>query len=546
MYLMQINSLASTALNLSFMMGFQQRSKIWIAAAASIIFVQATGLEAQPRPADAQELILRAEPLPPDAQQFMVYQPTYNLLYHQKSAGPRPTFSLHYAHRVTGQAYFGPSYAFSVYVHRELTPKAALESCDWAFNRPRHADTKYQQRLSGYACAFVEESTNVREMKHSRLQWYAKCNYVVTFSEDTQIMPMPAQAPIAPLLKALDQAVAALRLGECTDDIPPQAGPSDVPAKPIQSAAPAKPAPAACSADVVARYLAGLANQPPARRPAPGSVVALIEGGQPCVAEIPAAGSGTAPQNGPAQPPAPGRRIIVIGADGVVRIITSADAAATAAKAPQFVVPGLAGEFQNLATSPLLIGPVQTYADGQLVFPPLPNAPPGYKTRVDRAFDWAEARVAAELNWARENKAQAAIAVLSVAVAMALPELPAVAELGSLGATLVSGLVAPVAATSTTIFINNFMSTGRTDKAAWAVAQEVGLLVLKALPSAFGGELFKTVSTEIGAPALITSLAEKAGSTAGDLGVQYAPSILSQPIPANYQSAISFPPRVPR
>ena len=87
-----------------------------------------------------------------------------------------------------------------------------------------------------------------------------------------------------------------------------------------------------------------------------------------------------------------------------------------------------------------MIGPAQTYVDGQLVFPPLPNAPPGYKTGFERAFDWAEARVAAEINWARENKAQAAIAALSVAVAMALPELPAVAALGSLGSALVSGL----------------------------------------------------------------------------------------------------------
>jgi len=89
---------------------------------------------------------------------------------------------------------------------------------------------------------------------------------------------------------------AALRLGECTDDVTPQAGPSDAPAKSVQSAVPPKPAPvpAACSADFVARYLAGLANQPPARRPAPGSVLALIEGGQPCVAQMPAAGVGTA------------------------------------------------------------------------------------------------------------------------------------------------------------------------------------------------------------------------------------------------------------
>jgi hypothetical protein len=507
------------------MASFERRSTIGIAATAFLFFGHATGL--------------RAQPLPPDAQQFMVYQPAYNIGFNSKSTGPRPTFLLQYSHRVSGKEYFGPSYAFFVNVERKLNPKDATERCEGAFNRPLIKDTKYRRRLSGYACAFVEEWSNERELTHSRLHWYAKCNYVVSLSEDTKIMALPAQAPVEPLLTALDRAVAALRLGECTDDVPPQASPSDAPAKSVQSTAPPKPVPAACSADFVARYLAGLANQPPARRPAPGSVVALIEGGQPCVAQMPAAGSATAPQNGPAQPPAPGRRVIVIGPDGNVRIVTSADAA-TAGKTPQFVVPGIAGEFQNLGVTPLLIGPAQTYVDGQLVFPPLPNAPPGYKTGFDRALDWAEARMMAELNWARENKAQAAIAALSVAVAMALPEIPAVAGLGSLGATLVTGLTAPVLATSTTSFINKFMSTGRSDQAALSAAKDVGILVLKFLPSAFGGEFFKTVSTELGAPALVTSLAESSGSAAGDLAVQYGPSILSQTIPANAQSTVSF------
>jgi hypothetical protein len=452
---------------------------------------------------------------------------------------------LQYSHRVTGKDYFGPSYAFSVNVERELNPKAAVERCDGAFNRPRAENTKYRQRLNGYACAFVEESTDARSTIHSRLHWYAKCTYVVSLAEETNIMAMPAQAPIAALLGALDRAVAALRLGDCTDDVPPQAGPSDAPAKSGQSDAPANPVPAPCSADLVARYLADLARQPPAGRPAPGSVVALIEGTQPCVAQMPAAGGGAVPQSGPAQRPATEPRVIVLGRDGNVRIMTSAEAAA-AANAPQFVVPGLAGEFQTLATTTLLIGPVQTYVDGQLVLPPLPNAPPGYKTGFDRALDWAEARVAAELNWARENKAQAAIAALSVAVAMALPEVPAVAELGSLGVTLVSGLAAPVLATSTTSFVSTFMSTGRTDKAALSAAKDVIVLVLKALPSAFGGEFFKTVSTELGAPALVTSLAERGGSAAGDLIVQHGPAILSQPISANAQSTVSFTARVAR
>ncbi len=526
------------------MIGFKRRSKIGIAAAIAIVSAQVTGLEAQLRPAEAQELILRAEPLPADAQQFMVYRPAINVFYHQQSAGPRPTFLLQYVHWVSGREYFGPSYSFFVSVERQLTPKAALDRCDGAFDR---ANDKNRHRLNGYDCAYVAESENAREATRSRVHFYTKCAYVVILSEQTRLMPMPAQAPVGPLLTALDHAVAALRLGECTNDLTPQAGASTAPAKSVQAPPPPNPAPVptACSADFVAHYLAGLANQPPARRPAPGSMVALIEGGQPCVAQIPAAGSATAPQSGPAPPPGPGRRVIVIGPYGKVRIVTSGDAA-TAGKAPQFVVPGIAGEFQNLGVSPLLIGPAQTYVDGQLVFPPLPNAPPGYKTGFERAFDWAEARVAAEINWARENKAQAAIAALSVAVAMALPELPAVAALGSLGSALVSGLVAPVAATSTTSFIKNFMTTGRTDKAAWATAQDVGLVVLKFLPSAFGGEAFKAASTTLGAPALVTKLAEKSGSAAGDLTVKYGPSILSQPIPANYQSTVSFHPPAAR
>ena len=77
-------------------------------------------------------------------------------------------------------------------------------------------------------------------------------------------------------------------------------------------------------------------------------------------------------------------------------------------------------------------------------------------------------------------------------------------------------------------------------------AKDAGLLVLKALPSAFGGELFTTVSTEIGAPALVTSLAEKAGSAGGDLAAQYGQSIMTQPIPVNYQSTVSLKPQAAR
>lgn len=313
-----------------------------------------------------------------------------------------------------------------------------------------------------------------------------------------------------------------------------------------QSRAPAKSAPALCSANLVARYLTEVARQPPARRPAPGSVVALTENGKACVMQMPVAAA-PPPQRALAQPAAPPQRVIVRGPDGKYRIMTLAEAVAAAGSPPQFGVPSLAGEFSNLASTPLLIGPpMQSYVDGQLVFAPLPNAPPGYKTKFDLAFDWAEARVIAEANWARENKAEAAIAALSMAVSMALPELPAVAALGSLGSTLVAGLTAPLLATSTTSFINKLASTGRTDMAFVTAAKDAGLLVLKALPSAFGGELFTTVSTEIGAPALVTSLAEKAGSAGGDLAAQYGQSIMTQPIPVNYQSTVSLKPQAAR
>jgi hypothetical protein len=517
------------------MISFKRRAAIDIAAAACFL-VQAPGLSAQP--------------LSPDAQQFLVYQPAYNTNFNPKSTGPRPTFLLQYSHRVSGKEYFGPSYAFSVNVERKFNPTDATERCDGAFNRPRIKDTKYRQRLSGYACAFVEESANAREQTQYRLHWYAKCNYVVSLAEETKLMALPSKAPIAPLLAALDRAVAALRLGECTDDVAPDATAAATDAQPPPAAPPSPPArstTAPCSANLVARFLASLANQPLARRPAPGSIVALTEGGHACTAQMPPAADGTSAQSGPAKRPATEQRVIVVGRDGKVRIMTSAEAASAAANAPQFVVPSFAGDFQNLATTTLMIGPVQTYVDGQLVLPPLPNAPPGYKTGFDRALDWAEARVAAEFNWARENKAQAAITALSIAVAMALPEVPAVAALGSLGSTLVSGLTAPVLATSTTSFVNKFMSTGRTDKAALSAAQDAGILVLKALPSAFVGTSFKTVAGELGASDLVSSLAESGGSAAADLVVAYGPSILSQPTTrAHAPTTVSFTAHVAR
>jgi hypothetical protein len=258
-------------------------------------------------------------------------------------------------------------------------------------------------------------------------------------------------------------------------------------------------------------------------------------------------GTTAAQQTGPAQFGTAEPRIVALGRDGKYHIVTSADAAAAAADAPQFGIPSLAGEFSNLASSPILIGPtMQSYVNGQIVFAPLPNAPPGTKTFVDRGFDWAEGRLAAYYNWARENKAEAAIAALSLAVSFAMPELPAVAALGPLGSALVSGLTAPVLATSTTSFINKLASTGRTDKAALAAIKDSALVMLNGLPSAVAGETAVQVSTGLGAPKLINKLAEYGGSYAGDLAVQYGPSILTQPIPVNYQSTVSFKPQLAR
>jgi hypothetical protein len=329
---------------------------------------------------------------------------------------------------------------------------------------------------------------------------------------------------------------------------PPQAAPQPPKvAPPPQVAPPAAPAtsvPGPCSADLVARYLAEVARQPPARRPAPGSVVALTEGGKACLMQMPAAAAAPAQQSGSAQPPAPPQRVMVRGPDGKYRIMTLAEAAAAGGGPPQFRTPSLAGEFSNLGSTPLLIGPpMQSYA-GELVFGPLPNGPPGYLTKLGLAYDWAEAKIAAQVNWARENKAEAAIAALSLAVSLALPQVPAVAALGSVGSALVSGLVAPVMATSTTHFINTLASTGRTDKAFLAATKESAVVVVTSLPSAFAGETFKAFSEDIGAAGVIMSMAEYGVSKGADMAVQYAPAVLSRPVPA--ERTVSFTPPLDR
>ena len=280
-----------------------------------------------------------------------------------------------------------------------------------------------------------------------------------------------------------------------------------------------------CGEATVAQYVADLPKQLAQSRPQPGSTVALVENGQPCMAQVPAAAAElSAPsQTGPAQFGAAEPRVVIV--DGKPVILTSADPAA--AKAPGLVMPNFLGEFEKFADGPALIGPQMPYLPGGIVLPPLPN-PPGYKTGFDKAMDWTENQIAAQLNWAKENKADAALAVLSTAVGMALPEVPAVAALGPIGASLVSGLTAPVTIAFTKSFTSTMIATGRSDKAALAAAEDTALVVLKNLPSAYGGGMFKTVAGEIGAGELATTLMENAGQTGGSLLVAYGPTIVTQ------------------
>ena len=469
---------------------FERRSWAGIAAAVSIFIVQATGLEAQPRLTDEHDLILRAEPLPPDAQQFIVYRPALNVFLHQKSTGSRPTFLLQYVHWVSGREYFGPSYSLFVNVERQLIPKAALDRCDGAFER---ANAKNRHRLNGYDCAYVAESENAREATHSRVHFYAKCAYVVILSEQTRLMPMPAQAPVGPLLTALDHAVAALRLGECTDDVTPQAAPSNPPPKPVQSAAPPKPAPAACGADFVARYLAGLANQPPSRRPVPGSIVALIENAKPCVFQMPVA----------AVAPPPPQRVIVgsqtvdgttytfIGLEPVLPLPPSGNYnqfvpafgpwAATVGRYLEdrmFVHPVLGGNgVPTMATSPYI-------TDGII------NAP-------DATVKLARAGMQAGANWAKNNPGAIAGIGVAMLVTAALPAAPiaawvlgggeAAAAAGTLADAVIGGMMYSGTEASVRSMVNDFGSNKSAGQQFMNAVGSGGAAALGSIPASIVG-----------------------------------------------------------
>ena len=182
------------------------------------------------------------------------------------------------------------------------------------------------------------------------------------------------------------------------------------PPKTVQPRAPAKPAPpAACSAGLVGRYLAELQNQPPSRRPAPGSVVALTENGKACVFKAPGVAA-----------PQPGEQVVVLSPDGKRITINLSEWKGGTLSVQQMA---LVKQFQ-LAPPP---GSDAAKAGGGgytlnvYSYPQMagPNVPVfvGMPVLNDVARDSTEAAV----SWAQANPGKASLLALSVAINIAMP-----------------------------------------------------------------------------------------------------------------------------
>lgn len=199
--------------------------------------------------------------------------------------------------------------------------------------------------------------------------------------------------------------------------------------KTTQPPAPATSAPAACSAGLVARYLAEVQNQPPARRPAPGSVVALAENGKACVAQIPVAKGGTAPQSTPpansgqASTRTDGTTIYVMDGSG---LIVLAVLRTRQSSAPIFMPPSVGGAAKA----------AESYFMSHLWEASSANLPPGaqsalltgipmpsdlYGNAAASAAEGAANAAESAVNWVRKNPADASLLALSTAVNIAFP-----------------------------------------------------------------------------------------------------------------------------
>ncbi|MDI1342850.1 MAG: hypothetical protein PSV22_01950 [Pseudolabrys sp.] len=213
----------------------------------------------------------------------------------------------------------------------------------------------------------------------------------------------------------------------CRPGLVMQGGACVEPPKTVQPRAPAKPAPpAACSVGLVARYMAEVSKQPPSRRPAPGSVVALTENGKACVLQIPvAAAPPAAPSTDSSQASmrTDGTTVYVMDGSG---LIVLAVLRTRQSSAPIFMPPSVGGAAKA----------AESYFMSHLWEASSANLPPGAKSVLltgipmpsdlygNAAVSAAEgAANAAEsaVNWVKQNPADASLLALSTAVNIAFP-----------------------------------------------------------------------------------------------------------------------------
>ncbi len=169
-----------------------------------------------------------AQSLSDEARHFLVYQPAQIYSFTEHAYEKKTLFYLHYSHAARKSAKAGgPAYNLVVQVSRDPSPAMAAKHCEDIFKAPSPQGT-VRTRLPGYACAFVQRSTDGFGTAHYRSTWIAKCYYMVSLGETAVDMPLPGQAPIAPLLAGLDAAIAQAPPGDCPPPEPPVAESADM------------------------------------------------------------------------------------------------------------------------------------------------------------------------------------------------------------------------------------------------------------------------------------------------------------------------------
>lgn len=310
---------------------------------------------------------------------------------------------------------------------------------------------------------------------------------------------------------------ACVRSLPCRPGLIPQGGACVAPPKTVQPRAPANSAPAACSANLVALYLAEMARQPPARRPAPGSVVALTENGKACVFQMRAAA-----------PPPPTPQRVIVGTqtvDGQTYVFIRTEPVLPLPPSGNYnqFVPAFgasAATVGRIVEGYMFTHTVLGGTDGVPVMVASPYITDGVINAAETSARLTHAGAEAGANWVKNNKAGIAAMAVAIMVSTALPAAPiaawvlggeASAAVGTVTEAVIGGMIYSGTEGTMKSVINDFGSNKSAGQQFMNAVGSGGAAALGSIPGSIAG----TNVTSIFSPFVAQKTASVIGWGAG-------------------------------